>query len=327
MREHEVPTHVQAEDKVLLGFTFPQVVAMTAVCALSYGAYRYAPVGPSEVRMAIAVLLGLAGLAAVVGKIGGRRLPLVAADLLKYRLGARLYAGPPSELVRSEPPAPAQPVKSGPGPLRLMARRAGKTLRRLRRKRGSRERTGGRMPFRPHRWFGKPRRTDKDNINGNGNGDGSRKSRQSKPPKSFLAIVAAVALAAAVAVPQAALADDHWRDEIDFEVEEPVEGRRLFVEGLTVSGDRAAVTLRAATALDLRVRAFGGPEGSWLRFWGSASLDEGERIDYSLPLHGPARPSPSRGRTRWGRPGPSPSRKRSFPFPCRLWRGSCATCV
>ena len=289
MREHEVPTHVQAEDKVLLGFTFPQIVAMMAVCALSYGAYRYAPVGPSEVRMAIAVLLGLAGLVAVVGKIGGRRLPLVAADLLKYRLGARLYAGPPSELARSEPPAPAQPVKSGPGPLRLMARRAGKTLRPLRRKRGSRERKGGRMPFRPHRWFGKPRRTDKDNINGNGNGDGSRKSRQSKPPKSFLAIAAAVALAAAVAVPQAALADGHepWRDEIDFEVTEPVEGRRLFVEGLTVSGDRAAVTLRAATPLDLRVRAFGGPQGSWLRFWGSASLDQGERIDYSLPLHGP----------------------------------------
>ena len=287
MREHEVPTHVQAEDRVLLWFTFPQVVAMTAVCALSYGAYRYAPVGPSEVKMTLAVLLGLAGLIAVVGKIGGRRLPLVAADLLKYRLGARLYAGPPSELVRSEPPAPAQPVKSGPGPLRLMARRAGKTLRRLRPKRKAREQKGGRMPFRPHRWFGKPRRTDKDNINGNGNGDGSRKSRRNRPPKSFLAIAAAVALAA-VAVPQAALADDHWRDEIDFEVEEPVEGRRLFVEGLTVSGDRAAVTLRAATPLDIRVRAFGGPEGSLLRFWGSASLVEGERIDYSLPLHGPA---------------------------------------
>ena len=172
-------------------------------------------------------------------------------------------------------------MKSGPGPLRLMARRAGKTLRRLRPKRGSRERKGGRMPFRPHRWFGKPRRTDKDNINGNGNGDGSRKSRRSKPPKSFQAIAAAVALAA--------LADYHepWRDEIDFEVTEPVEGRRLFVEGLTVSGDRASLTLRAATPLDLRVRAFGGPQGSWLRFWGSASLDEWERIDYSLPLDGP----------------------------------------
>ena len=312
MREHEVPTHVQAEDKVLLWFTFPQVVAMTAVCALSYGAYRYAPVGPSEVRMALAVLLGLAGLVAVVGKIGGRRLPLVAADLLKYRLGARLYAGPPSELVRS-----------GPGRLRLMARRAGKTLRRLRPKRGSRERTGGRMPFRPHRWFGKPGRTDKDNINGNGNGngDGSRKSRQSKPPKNFLAIVTAVALAAAVAVPQAALADDHWRDEIDFEVTDPVEGRRLFVEGLTVSGDRAAVTLRAATALDIRVRAFGGPEGGWLRFWGSASLDEGERIDYSLPLHGPSPSFTFSWEDTLGQAGAVTVEEAQLPFPLPVVEG------
>ena len=46
MREHEVPTHVQAEDRVLLGLTFPQIVAVTAVCAISYGAYRYAPRRP-----------------------------------------------------------------------------------------------------------------------------------------------------------------------------------------------------------------------------------------------------------------------------------------
>ena len=45
MREHEVPTHLQAEDRVLLWFTFQQLVAITAVAALSYGAYRYAPVG------------------------------------------------------------------------------------------------------------------------------------------------------------------------------------------------------------------------------------------------------------------------------------------
>ena len=35
------------------------------------------------------------------------------------------------------------------------------------------------------------------------------------------------------------------------------------------------------------MRAFGGPTGKWLRFWGSASLDEGQSIGYSLPLHGP----------------------------------------
>ena len=54
-----------------------------------------------------------------------------------------------------------------------------------------------------------------------------------------------------------------------------------------MSGDSAAVTLRVATGLDLRVRAFGGQNGLALRFWGSARLEEGESIDYSLPLNGP----------------------------------------
>ena len=288
MREHEVPTHVQAEDRVLLGFTFPQIVAVVAVCAISYGAYRYAPVGPSEVRMAIAVLFGLVGIVMVVGKIGGRRLPLVAADLLKYRLGARVYAGPVSQLVRAEPPAPAQPVRSGPGPLSLMAKRVGRGLGRLRKNRKTRknrERRNGRM-----RWFGKRRGKDAGNRRGQEHKAETLQSRRRKPRMGWIPVVAlAVLMAAVVAVPQSALADDHepWRDEIDFEVTEPVEGRRIFVEGLTVSGDRAAVTLRAATNIELRARAYGGPEGSWLRFWGSATLDEGERVQYSLPLHGP----------------------------------------
>ena len=289
MKEHEVPTHVQAEDRVLLGFTFPQIVAVTAVCAISYGAYRYAPVGPSEVRMAIAVVFGLVGIAMVVGKIGGRRLPLVAADLLKYRLGARLYAGPVSQLVRSEPPAPAQPVRSGPGPLSLMAKRAGRGLARLRKKgktRKNKERRNGRM-----RWFGKRRGKDGGRGQRHDHRAETLQSRRRKPRMGWIPVVAlAVLMAAVVAVPESALADDHepWRDEIDFELTDPVEGRRIFVEGLTVSGDRAAVTLRAATALDIRVRAFGGPQGTWLRFWGSASLAEGESVEYSLPLNGPA---------------------------------------
>ena len=289
MREHEVPTHVQAEDRVLLGLTFPQIVAVTAVCAISYGAYRYAPIGPSEVRMALAVVFGLVGMAMVVGKIGGRRLPLVAADLLKYRLGARVYAGQVSQLVRAEPPAPAQPVKSGPGPLSLMAKRAGRGLGRLRKKgttRKNKERRNGRM-----RWFGKRRGKDAGNQQARDHRAATLETRRRKPRRGFLAFATlAVLMAAVVTVPQSALADDHepWRDEIDFEVTEPVEGRRIFVEGLTVSGDRAAVTLRAATALDIRVRAFGGTHGTSLRFWGSASVAEGESIDYSLPLNGPA---------------------------------------
>ena len=286
MREHEVPTHVQAEDKVLLGFTFPQVVAVMAVCAISYGAYRYAPVGPSEVRMALAVVLGLVGVAMVVGKIGGRRLPLVAADLLKYRLGARRYTGPASQLVRSAPPPPPQPANSGPGPLRLMARRAGRSLPRLRKKtRKNKERRNGRM-----RWFGKRREKDGGNRHGREHRAETLQSRRRRPRMGWMAFAAVAVLAVAtVTVPSSALADGHepWRDEIDFELTEPVEGRRIFVEGLTVSGDRALVTLRAATDIDIRIRAFGGPEGTWLRFWASDRLDEGERSRYKFPLHGP----------------------------------------
>ena len=286
MREHEVPTHVQAEDKVLLGFTFPQVVAVMAVCAISYGAYRYAPVGPSEVRMALAVVLGLVGVAMIVGKIGGRRLPLVAADLLKYRLGARRYTGPASQLVRSAPPPPPQPANSGPGPLRLMARRAGRSLPRLRKKtRKNKERRNGRM-----RWFGKRREKDGGNRHGREHRAETLQSRRRRPRMGWMAFAAVAVLAVAtVTVPSSALADGHepWRDEIDFELTEPVEGRRIFVEGLTVSGDRALVTLRAATDIDIRIRAFGGPDGTWLRFWASDRLDEGERSRYKFPLHGP----------------------------------------
>ena len=322
MREHEVPTHVQAEDRVLLGFTFPQVVAVMAVCAISYGAYRYAPVGPSEVRMALAVVFGLFGVAMVVGKIGGRRLPLVAADLLKHRLGARVYAGPVSQLVRSEPPAPAQPVKSGPGPLSLMAKRAGRGLGRLRKNRKTRknkERRNGRM-----RWFGKRRGKDAGNQQARDHRAATLETRRRKPRRGFLAFAALAVLALAlVTVPQVALADDHepWRDEIDFEVEEPVEGRRIFVERLTVSGDRAAVTFRAATALDIRVRAYGGPEGTWLRFWGSGTLAQGERIDYSLPLHGPAPSFTVSWEDTLGQAGALTFEEAQLPFPLPVVEG------
>ena len=219
----------------------------------------------------------------VVGKIGGRRLPLVAADLLKYRLGARRYAGQMAGLVRSEPPAPpVKPVKSGPGPLRLMARRAGRSLPRQRKKtRKNRERRNGRK-----RWFGK--RRGKAAENRRDHRAESLETRQRKPRRGLLPIVAVAVLAAAVvALPQSALADGHWEDEIDFELTEPVDGRRIFVEGLSVTGDRAVVTLRAATGVDIRIRAFGGPDGTWLRFWASDRLDEGELSRYAFPLHGP----------------------------------------
>ena len=286
MREHEVPTHVQAEDRVLLWFTFPQIVAMTAVAALAYGLYRYAPLGPAEVRMAFAALFGLAGLAVVAGRIGGRRLPLAAADLLRYALGARRYAGPPSELARSEPPS--VPAGEQSDPLRLLAKRAGRSLRRSRgsRRRKEGERRSGRIPFRSR--FRKRRQSPPGEQP---LGDQEPGARRRGFWKRFLA-ASAIALVVLTALPLgAALAqeppEEPWNlDGIEFEPPPPVEGRRLFVESLTVTAGRAEVTLRAATDLDLVVRAYGGPAGESARSYATASLAAGERATYGLPLDG-----------------------------------------
>ena len=285
MREHEVPTHVQAEDKVLLWFTFPQIVAVVAVCAVAYGAYRYFPFGPSEFRLGIAILLGILGIAAVVGKVGGRALPLVAADLLKFNLGARCYAGSAAQLAQSEPP---MPVEAKPDPLRLLAKKAAggiaKAVRTARRK--------GRPPFRPHSWFGK--RRNRNGGNGpNGPNPNQHESKGKKPWNRLLA-VAALGLLAVVLLPATALADDPdddsgWRlDEIYFVPPEPVPGRRIYVERLAVSGDTAAVTLRAAHDLDLKVRVFGGRSGRTLKMGANTSLTAGQARSYNLSLDGPS---------------------------------------
>ena len=281
MREHEVPTHVQAEDKVLLWFTFPQIVAVVAVCAVAYGAFRYFPFGPAEFRLGLAILLGIVGIAMTVGKVGGRSLPLVAADLLKFNLGARRYAGSPDQLVLSEAPAPPE---SKPDPLRLLAKKAagglGKAAKAVRRK--------GRAPFRPHSWFGKRRQK-------NGNIDRPKTQTEDgkgkKPWGRFLAVAAIGVLAVVVLLPGAVLADDPddedsgWRlDEIYFVPPDPVPGRRIFIEGVSVTGNHANVTLRAAHDLDLKVRVYGGRTGRTLRMGANTSLRAGENKSYNLSL-------------------------------------------
>ena len=285
MREHEVPTHVQAEDKVLLWFTFPQIVAVVAVCAVSYGAYHYLPFGPMAVRLAVGVLIGVVGIALTVGKVGGRGLPLVAADLLKFNLGARRYAGSPAQLALSEPPLP---VESKPDPLRLLAKKAAGGFAKGVKAAGRK----GRAPFRPHSWFGKRRPGGNRGVKDNR--PAVNETREKKPWYKLLAVAAVLAVAVAV-IPATALADDPddedpgWRlDEIYFVPPDPVPGRRIYVERLAVSGDSAAVTLRAAHDLDLKVRVFGGRSGRTLKMGASTSLTAGQSRSYNLTLNGPS---------------------------------------
>ena len=53
-----------------------------------------------------------------------------------------------------------------------------------------------------------------------------------------------------------------------------------------MSGDSAEVTLRAAAAIDLQVRGYGGPEGRISVFRGTARLRGGEGRTYTFPLSG-----------------------------------------
>ena len=281
MQAHEVPTHVQAEDRVLLWFTFPQIVALTAVAALAYGAYSLAPFGPSGVRLALAILIALTGVAAVAGKIGGRKLPLVAADLLRFWLGPRRYAGAPAELARSEPPPP--PPKN-PDPVTVLLQRSRKGLRKLRK---NRTRRTGRRPFRAHCRFG-----ERFKRRQGGKCKGQRVDiRPLGRRGGYVLLAASVAVATVFGVmalsSQTASADGHdqWFGE-ELTIPEPVPGRRLFVERLEVTGEVATLTLRAATALDIQVRGYGGDDGETLVFRSASSLTTGERVSWDLPLSG-----------------------------------------
>ena len=315
MREHEVPTHVQAEDKALLWFTFPQIVAVVATCAVAYGVYRYFPFGPSGLKLGIAILLGIIGIAMTVGKVGGRGLPLVAADLLKFNLVARRYAGSPSELAVSEPPP--QP-EAKPDPLRLLAKKAaggvGRAVKAAKRQ--------GRRPFRPHSWFGKGRRSQ--------NADANRPQTQTEDHKRgrrpwgrFLAVAGLLVLTI-VALPSSALADDPdenpygdaWRlGEIYFEPPDPVPGRRVYVERLAVSGDTAAVTLRAAHDLDLKGRVFGGRTGRTLKMGFNTSLAAGQSKSYNLTLDGPLPSFTFSWQDALGRSGATSLKSHQIPYP------------
>ena len=286
MREHEVPTHVQAEDKVLLWFTFPQVVAVTAVGALAYGLYHYAPIPSSEVRIGLAVLFALVGLAAIVGRVGGRRLPLVAADLLQYRLGGRCYAGTPAELARSEPPAPSN---DNPGLIQQMTEKTRHRLRRLRRKPRGRERRNGRRPL---RWL-RNRRKPRDRGNGGRTcGDAAHRTagghgavltdRGGRIRHSDARTNAGAGHPLSAGQPGPLAERDRLRPA------RPRPRTAALRRGLAVFEDRATVTLRAAAEIDLSVQAFGGPGGRELRFWGAASVAAGGSIFYTLPLSGDA---------------------------------------
>ena len=282
------------------------------MCAVAYGAYHYLPFGPMAVRLAVGVLIGVVGIALTVGKVGGRGLPLVAADLLKFNLGARRYAGSPLEMTRSEPPAAPE---AKPDPLRLLAKKAASGVG-----------TGGeRCPQEGARAVPAPqlvRQAPQPERRCQPPQDRARNRERARSPGVPLLAVAALGLLAVVLLPSTALADDPededpgWRlDEIYFVPPDPVPGRRIFIERLAVSGDTAAVTLRAAHDLDLKVRVFGGRKGRTLKMGANSTFRAGEAKSYNLTLNGPSPSFTFSWVDTLGRSGAASLKSHQIPYP------------
>lgn len=277
MHEHEVPTHVQAEDRVLLWFTFPQLIALAVAAALGYGVYHYAPLGSDALRIILGLGVALTGVALVAGKVRGRPLPAVLADLLKFGLGASRFAGTVSQLSRAEPPVP-------PG---AAQQPASKPKRRPRTR-------GERMPRVPLGWFRKRhqqrarRQVDQARQSV---AKALRGQRFRRWPAGLGAAAVVAALSIVTCTPRGIVAQDPFvpprlPEEIEFDPEPLIDGRRLYIERLTITPTEATVVLRAAANLEVDVRAFGGVNGWSLLASRSVALSEGERSTQRLPLDG-----------------------------------------
>ena len=257
MQAHDVPTHLQAEDRVLLGLTFPQIVAAMAVLGLAYGVWQRAAFLPEgHWRIAAAVTFAILGLAGIVVRPGGRALPALVLDLLRFALTPKRYGGGITGLLR--PPVEETPTKA-------QGQTKGKGKAKAKRNKKRRLRAG--LPFR------------------------------------LLSFTLAVSVVLASVAPSAVV----------MAAAPPEDAQRLFIESWTVRGNRAELSVRAATSLTVQVRA--QTEDGLEAFRARDVLYRGERQTYSVPLRESHRAIAISWNDALGNAGLRVLDRRSFPFP------------
>jgi uncharacterized membrane protein YbhN (UPF0104 family) len=74
VKRHEIPTHLNVEDKLLLGLTARQFLYMLSAVALGYSLWDGHPELPSEARLALAAGCVLVGALIALIRPGGRGL-------------------------------------------------------------------------------------------------------------------------------------------------------------------------------------------------------------------------------------------------------------
>jgi hypothetical protein len=86
---HEVPTHLNVEDRALFGLSVRQLALLLAGCAAAYAAYDGLPDAAIGPRLALAAVVLLAAAALALVRPGGRGLELWAFALIRYAASPR----------------------------------------------------------------------------------------------------------------------------------------------------------------------------------------------------------------------------------------------
>jgi PrgI family protein len=89
MTRHEIPTHLNVEDTVLLGLTARQLGTLMACAAVGYRVWIQWPNLPGSIRIALAATCMLAGLVLALVRPGGRPLEQWALAGLAYLAAPR----------------------------------------------------------------------------------------------------------------------------------------------------------------------------------------------------------------------------------------------
>ena len=100
---HEVPTHLDVEDRPLYGLTVRQVLGLAAGGAWAYAVWSAGPALPAPLRAALAAACVLVPAAVLAVRPAGRGLGSWALVALRHALGPRIAVWRPA------PPAPAGP--------------------------------------------------------------------------------------------------------------------------------------------------------------------------------------------------------------------------
>ena len=115
---HQVPTHLDVEDRPLYGLTVRQVLGIAAGGAWAYAVWSAGPPLPAPLRAALAAACVLVPAAVLAVRPAGRGLGSWALVALRHALGPRIAvwrpAPPPAAGTTAPPGGGARPTTAGP---------------------------------------------------------------------------------------------------------------------------------------------------------------------------------------------------------------------